>query len=185
VDRLTALICVAQLKLRLEVLTRHPELLEQLMADKRPPLTIPRPVELAGMRARLLRAQGQQKELAQIGKDYDTVMDAIDEGKQVLKGHVGDLRMYEASVRSTIEGMIDRSNGAPPDGESDGRQSSSDHDGAGETATAEHDNEQDAVSQPTSSPAALPPAPTSAAASAGHDAIAATEQLTVNGVTRI
>jgi hypothetical protein len=94
--------------------------------DKRPPLTIPRPVELAGMRARLLRAQGQQKDIAATGKAYDDVMDGIDEAHKAIKGHVGDLRLVESSLRSTIESMVDRSNGAPPDGESDGRQSSSD-----------------------------------------------------------
>ena len=137
------------------------------MADtKRPPLLIPKPVELAGMRARLLRAQGQQKDLAQIGRDYDTVMDGIDEAKQVLKGHVGDLRIYEASVRSTIEGMIERSNGAPSDGESDGRQSSSsDH---GEDGGEDVGTKPDAQAAPDGTDA-NPPAP---------------EQLTVNGVTR-
>jgi len=88
------------------------------------------------------------------------------------------------SVRSTIEGMIDRSNGAPPDGESDGRQSSSDHDGAGEVADAERDRGHDAASQPASSPTAPPPAPTGVGY-AWQDGSAATEQLTVNGVTRI
>lgn len=112
-DRLTAFVAIAQLRLRLDIVQRHPHLLEKIEMDKRPPLLIPRPVELAGMRSRLLRAQQQQKDIAVIGKDYDAV-DGIDEAKGALKGHVGDLKMYESSVRSTIESMVDRSNGGDP-----------------------------------------------------------------------
>lgn len=94
---------------------QNPQWLEEMdMDDKRPPLTIPKPMELAGMRSRLLRSQAQQKDLTQIGKDYDAVMDGIDDAKGALKGHVGDLKLYEGAVRNTIESMIDRSNGGDP-----------------------------------------------------------------------
>jgi hypothetical protein len=99
--------------------------------DKRPPLTIPRPVELAGMRSRMLRAKQLQKDVAKTGEDYDAVLDGIDEAHRAIKSHVGDLKVVEWSLRDTIEGMIDRSNGGPSDGESDGRQSPSDHDEKG------------------------------------------------------
>ncbi|WP_316184719.1 MULTISPECIES: hypothetical protein [unclassified Bradyrhizobium] len=129
-DDITFLIASAQLKLRLEQLRRHPELWRTYMDDRRP-LIIPRPVELAGMRSRLLRAQQQQKDVAKTGAEYDAVMDGIDEAHAAIKANVGDLKIVEGSLRQTIEAMLDRSNGAPSDGESDGRQSSSDQGGKG------------------------------------------------------
>lgn len=124
-DRLTLLVVSAQLRLRLEYLARHPEILKDIEMDKRSPLTIPRPVELAGMRSRLLRAQRQQQAIAKTGEQYDAVMDGIDEAHQAIKGHVGDLDSVHEDLRRTIEKMIERPNGGPTDGESDGRQLSS------------------------------------------------------------
>jgi hypothetical protein len=118
-DRIEALVEVAHRRLKLRRLLvaveRNPNLLEEIdMGENRLPLAIPKPVELAGMRSRLIRAQGQQKDLAQIGKDYDAVMDGIDEAKAALKGHVSDLKIYEGALRTTIEGMLERSNGGDP-----------------------------------------------------------------------
>lgn len=129
-DRLTAFVAISHLKLRLQYLSQHPELLEGIM-DKRPPLTIPRPVELAGMRSRVMRAQQQQKSLAKTGEEYDAVMDGIDEAHAAITGHVGDLTGVMSQLRSTIEGMVEKSNGGPIDGESDGRQLPSDQGGEG------------------------------------------------------
>jgi hypothetical protein len=132
-DRLTAWVVRAHLKLRIEMAT--PELIEEITNMAKPPgerIYIPRPIELAGMRSRLMRAKEQEKDLAEIGKDYDAVQDGIDEAKDVLKGHVGDLHSYHDDLRSTIASMLERSNGGPTDGESDGRQSSSEQSGAPE-----------------------------------------------------
>jgi hypothetical protein len=165
---------IAHLKLRVHYLARHPEILEYVMAEKRPPLRIPMPVELAGMRSRLLRSQQQEKDVGQTGKDYDEVMDRIDELNDAHKQHVLGLQGVESNLRSTIMRMTERPNSDPSDGESDGRQSSSDQ-GEQEDAT---DTKPDATGEGT----APPPAP-NGATSAGQDG-APLEQLTVNGVTR-
>lgn len=130
-DRLTAFVAIAHLRLRLERLSRNPDLLRKMILDmekekeKRPSLYIPRPVELAGMRARLMRASKLEKDVAATGQEYDDVMDGIDDAHKAIKGHVFDLRTVESGLRSQILGMLERSNGDPTDGESDGRQSSS------------------------------------------------------------
>lgn len=94
------------------------------MADK-PSLYIPRPVELAGMRDRLKRSQLLSKDIAVTGKRYDEVLDGIDDAHKAIQGHVFDLQGVESGLRNQIMGMLERSNGDPTDGESDGRQSSS------------------------------------------------------------
>lgn len=124
-DRLTHFVELAHLKLRVLFYARHPEILENILMDKRPSLYIPRPVELAGMRSRLQRSQAQGKALAATGTAYDAVMDGIDEAHGAIKGHVGDLTLLEGSLRNQIMSMLERSNGDPTGGESDGRQSSS------------------------------------------------------------
>jgi hypothetical protein len=136
VDRLSEFVVVAHLKLRLELYCKHQRLFREVTGMARQPLYIPKPIELAGMRSRLLRAKAQEKGIAETGRDYDAVQDGIDEAHAALKGHVSDLKSYEGDLRRTIEGMLERSNGDPTDGASDGRQSSS---GAqqGDAATSE------------------------------------------------
>lgn len=180
-DRLTAFVCVAHLKLRLDLYCNHPELFREVTGMGKSPLYIPRPVELAGMRSRLLRARQQEKDVGKLGEDYDAVMDGIDEAKDAIAGHVGDLRGVESELRSTIMGMLERTNGAPIDGDSDGRRSSS-----GTAAT-------DAAAASTS-PLPVPSplsgengegdeqqAPPTATAPIGQ---AAPEELTINGVSK-
>jgi len=156
VDELVFLVASAHLKLRLEYFRRHPELWRSDM-EKRPPLTIPRPLEIAGMRSRLLRAQAQKKAIDKTGEDYDAVMDGIDEAHAAIKGHVTDLRIVESSLRSAIESMIDRSNGAPSDGVSDGRQLSSGQTGeeGGEPATGKPETHTTSV--PAATVSTVPP----------------------------
>lgn len=50
-DRVTALVAIAHMRLRLEMLARYPELLESIDMDIR------RPMELAGLKGRLARAK--------------------------------------------------------------------------------------------------------------------------------
>jgi hypothetical protein len=135
-DRLTEFVAVAHLKLRLELYCKHQSLFREVTGMGKQPLYIPRPIELAGMRSRLLRAQEQEKGIAATGKEYDAVQDGIDEAHAALKGHVGDLKGYEADLRGTILRMLERSNGNPTDGGSDGRQSSSEGQ-QGSVATSE------------------------------------------------
>jgi hypothetical protein len=112
VDRLTALVAIAHLKLRLEMIQRNPELLEDLdMID------IKRPIELAGMAARLKRAERLERDIAVTGKRYDDVLDAIDEKHVALKGHVGSLETTATQLDQVIGLMVAGSNGAPNDGE--------------------------------------------------------------------
>jgi hypothetical protein len=124
-DRLTAFVAIAHIRLRLDLFCRHPALFLEITGMAKEPLYIPRPVEIAGMRSRLLRATQQQKDIAVTGKQYDAVMDGIDDAHKAIQAHVGDLKGVEGDLRSTILGMLERSNGGPTDGESDGRQSSS------------------------------------------------------------
>jgi hypothetical protein len=204
VDRLTAFVVVANLKLRLKVLTLYPDSLEAIIMADKPSLYIPRPVELAGMRSRLMRAQQQGKDIAKTGIAYDEVMDGIDEAHAAIKGHVGDLTLLESSLRSQIMGMLERSNGAPTDGESDGRQSSSGQDEKSETkpdvkaditavavpALASDAAKATAATLPPASlvaavaPEVPPVAPgTASEAAAPANGAAAPEQVTVNGVS--
>ena len=111
-DRLTALVAIANLKLRLELIQRNPQILEDLeMID------IKRPIELAGMAARLKRAQKTETDIAVTGKRYDEVLDAIDERHAALKGHVGSLETTAAQLDQVINSMIAGSNGGPNDGD--------------------------------------------------------------------
>jgi len=112
VDRLTVLVAIAHLKLRLEVIQRHPEILEDLRM-----IDIKRPIELAGMAARLKRAERMEQDIAVTGQRYDTVLDAIDEKHAALKGHVGSLETTASQLDQVIGRMVAGSNGAPNDGE--------------------------------------------------------------------
>jgi hypothetical protein len=179
VDRLTHFVRVAHLKMRVQYLPRRPEILERIMTEKRPSLYIPKPIELAGMRARLLRSKKQEKDLAETGRRYDEVMDGIDEAHVALRGHVGSLEYVENDVRKTIEGMLERSNRPPPDGESDGRQLSSDQDEEGAPGDAKPD---------AAAPGDQPP-PTGASTdeeivTAADVGSLSPDQLTVNGVAK-
>ena len=107
-DRWTAFVAIAHLKLRLEILQRHPELLRETNVEIR------RPVELAGLKGRLARAKQQEVNIAAIGKRYDAVMDRIDELSGAASGNVGSLEQYESELRNTIEGMVAGDNGGPP-----------------------------------------------------------------------
>ncbi|UGY03228.1 hypothetical protein [Bradyrhizobium quebecense] len=111
-DRVTALVAIAHLKLRLELLERHPEILEGIDM-----IAIKRPIELAGMRARLARAQRQEADLAVTGQRYDAVQDAIDEQHAALKSHVGSLEDNKAQLDQILGRMVAGDNGAPNDGE--------------------------------------------------------------------
>lgn len=89
----------------------------------KPPLQIKRPMELAGLKSRLQRANFMEKDIAVTGKRYDVVLDEIDELHKVSKDHVGGLEMYKGDLRSTIERMVGGSNGDPNDDGQDGQTS--------------------------------------------------------------
>jgi hypothetical protein len=106
-DRLTAMIAIAQLRLRLDIVTRYPHLLED------PGMEIRKPMELAGLKSRLARARKTEADIADTGKRFDKVLDDIDEAHGAAKAHVGDLEQYSGELKKTVEGMIAGSNGAP------------------------------------------------------------------------
>lgn len=106
-ERLTALVAIAHLKLRLELLERNPQLLDEALMEIR------RPMELAGLKSRLARAKRQEGDIALTGQRFDKVMDQIDELHGVSKNHVGQLEVYAGELKLTVEGMIAGSNGDP------------------------------------------------------------------------
>jgi hypothetical protein len=111
-DPLTALVAIANLKVRLELIQRHPQILEELdMID------IKRPIELAGMRSRLMRAKKLEQDIAFTGQRYDHVLDAIDEQHAALRGHVGHLENERSQLDQVLASMVAASNGSPNDGD--------------------------------------------------------------------
>lgn len=109
-DRLEALVAIAHLRLRLVMIERNPLLLE---CDA---MQIKRPIELAGLKGRLVRAKQTEAAIAMTGERYDAALNAIDEAHNAAKSHVGELERYGNELRDTIEGMTGGSNGGPNDG---------------------------------------------------------------------
>lgn len=115
-DRLEALVAIAHLRLRLVLVERNPQLLEGLDM-----MQIKRPIELAGLKGRLLRARSTEDAIASTGQRYDAALDAIDEAHAAARSHVGELERLGVDLRETVERMAGGSNGGPND---DGSQSS-------------------------------------------------------------
>lgn len=106
-DRLTALVAIAHLKLRLERIERNPQLLEGLTT-----VDIKRPIELAGMRARLARAKKLETDIAATGQRYELVLDAADEHHTTLRSHVGHLENERNQLDDVFKAMVAGDNGA-------------------------------------------------------------------------
>lgn len=113
-DALDALIGIAHLKLRLETLQRHPELLDTHMATTTP--VLPAPMEFAGLKSRLQRARGLEARAGVVGPRVDAALDVIEQGVGVLETHAPELEKYGADLMSTITGMLAPSNGDPNPG---------------------------------------------------------------------
>lgn len=122
----TALVIVAQRRLRLRrllvAIERGPQLLEAIDMNR----TIGRPIQLAGFAGRLARAQKLETELAVTGERYDTVLADIDDQHAALKTHVGSLEATRSTLDQVISRMTVGSNGGP----NDGSESSGDSSGA-------------------------------------------------------
>jgi hypothetical protein len=84
-------------------------------------IKIKTPIELAGLKSRMIRAEGQEKAIAAIGKRYDKVLDGIDELTGAHSEHVGALEHYESDLRRKIEGMVGSNGGDPLDGAETGQ----------------------------------------------------------------
>ncbi|MDE2469202.1 MAG: hypothetical protein KGL35_10795 [Bradyrhizobium sp.] len=104
------MIALATLRVRLEILQRNPQLLlrglKAMADDRKPPITIKRPMELAGLKHRMTRAINQEKAIENVGKRYDVVQDNIDTLIRAHQDHAGALELYEHDLRSKIEGML-------------------------------------------------------------------------------
>jgi hypothetical protein len=115
-DRWTAFVATAHLRLRLDIFYRR-----VLQGYAMP--EIKRPMELAGLKSRLLRAKLTEAAIADTGKRFDEVLNKIDELHASAKSHAGTLEQYEGELARTIAGMIGGSNGGDPLDGSDGQDS--------------------------------------------------------------
>jgi hypothetical protein len=131
-DRVTAMVAIAHLRLRLDILQRHPEMLGEDMA-----LKIKQPIELAGLKSHLIRAEGQEKTIAVLAKRYGKTLDAIDELTGAHAEHVGALEHYEADLRRKIEGMVGSNGGDPLDGEGETGQDGQSSEARGQVISSE------------------------------------------------
>lgn len=84
---------------------------------------IRRPMELAGLKSRLQRAELTEKSIEETGKRFDRVLNEIDDLHASAKAHAGDLEMYKGDLANTINRMIGGSNGGDPLDKSDGQDS--------------------------------------------------------------
>jgi hypothetical protein len=110
--RLTALIALAHVRLRQEMLARYPHLIDERIAMVK--RRLPMPVELAGLTSRMARAESQEKEIAAIGRRYDQVQNDIDEAIDAHKDHVDDLEHYRDAWTRKVDSMLARPNGDGP-----------------------------------------------------------------------
>lgn len=108
-DRLTAFVAIAHLKLRLETLTRHPEYLDMAATP-----ALPAPMEFAGLKSRLQRAKNLEKRSAVAGPRLDAALDVIETGVGIIEAHAPELEKYGSDLMSTINGLLEPSNGGPP-----------------------------------------------------------------------
>ena len=99
-------------------------------------MEIKRPIELAGLKSRLLRAQQQEAKIADTGKRYDKVLDSIDELTAAHVVHVGHLEHHAGDLAAAIERMVG-SNRNPNASDGQSGQQSGSEDGHGQIITSE------------------------------------------------
>lgn len=75
---------------------------------------IPAPIQLAGLKSRLVRAKSLEGRSLAAGTRFDAALDGIDSAIGAVEGHAGALEKYGKELLSTIEGMLDGDNGGPP-----------------------------------------------------------------------
>lgn len=76
-------------------------------------MEIKAPIELAGLKGRLVRAKALEGRAALGGARIDTALNMIEDGIGAVEKHAGQLEQYGSELQKTIEGMIAGSNGAP------------------------------------------------------------------------
>lgn len=109
-DRSTFHVALAHLKLRLEILARHPEYADMSTA----PPVLPAPIQLAGLKSRLQRAKGLESRAGAAGVRVDAALDVIENGVSALEAHAPKLEQYGADLMNTINGLLESGNGGPP-----------------------------------------------------------------------
>lgn len=114
-DRLDAFVALANLKLRIEVLQRNPSLIPNLKeSDMASVPSLPAPIQLAGLKSRLQRAKGLEARAGAAGTRVDAALDIIETGVSALENHAPQLEKYGDDLMSTINGLLESSNGGPP-----------------------------------------------------------------------
>ncbi len=95
------------------------ETLAQLKSGGRivPPVPWKKPIELAGMAARLDRARGLEVRVGKVGAQYDKVLNAIEEKTEQAEQHVGGLEQYDRELGAAVQRMIGERTNSPPEGE--------------------------------------------------------------------
>jgi hypothetical protein len=94
--------------LRLEILQRNPELLDMATTP-----ALPAPMEFAGLKSRLQRAKNLEKRSAVAGPRLDAALDVIETGVGIIETHAPELEKYGSDLMTTINGMLEPSNGGP------------------------------------------------------------------------
>lgn len=82
-----------------------------------------RPIELAGLKARLQRARELEHNISETGKRYDRVLDQIEAKLNQSQAHAEHLERYDQELADMVAKMIgegEGSNGPPTDDASGG-----------------------------------------------------------------
>jgi hypothetical protein len=72
-----------------------------------------RPIELAGLKARLQRARDMEQNIGEIGRQYDAILTAVEEKVAQAQAHLGQLKQYDAELSEMVRQMIGESNNPP------------------------------------------------------------------------
>lgn len=76
---------------------------------------IPAPIQLAGLKSRLTRAKALEGRAGAAGGRVDAALDVIETGVSALEQHAPKLEQYGNDLMSTIQGLLEPSNGGPPE----------------------------------------------------------------------
>lgn len=75
---------------------------------------IPAPMQLAGLKSRLQRAQNLEGRAGAAGARVDAALDTIETGVSALEKHAPRLEQYGNDLMSTINNLLEPANGGPP-----------------------------------------------------------------------
>jgi hypothetical protein len=75
--------------------------------EAKPLVHLPRPAELAGAPARMLRTMDLAASIQHTMRRYDNVLDAIEEKQTQMAAHVDDLEAYDRDLDAVINKMLE------------------------------------------------------------------------------